>query len=147
MRAFVVAGVVLVALCAAAAAADVPSDARLKRDVQAVTPERALELVMALEPVTFWWSEDQIVFPQGGRHIGLVAQQVAEVLPEVVEDRGGFLYVAYDELTPLLIATTQQQQALLVAQQARLEEQQAEIDELRARLDALDAAAGDAAVE
>lgn len=139
MRALVVGGVALIGLCAAAATADVPSDARLKRDVRTVPPERALDLVLALEPVTFWWSEDQIVFPAQGQQVGLIAQEVAEVLPEAVEDRGGFLYVGYDQLTSLLIAATQQQQALLVEQAARIERQEAELADLRARVDALEA--------
>ena len=65
--------------------------------------------------------------------------KVAEVLPEVVDDRGGFLYVALEELTPLLVAATQQQQAVLVEQQALIEAQQLELDELRVRLDELEA--------
>lgn len=139
MRALKLGGLALVALCAMNAAADdVPSDARLKRDVQAVSPSRGLDLVLALEPVSFSWAEDQVAFPQGGRRIGLIAQEVAGVLPEVVEDRGGFLSVGYDQVAALLVAATQRQQELLVEQAALLEEQQLEIDELRARLDELE---------
>lgn len=138
MRALIAGGVVLVALCAAPVAAQVPSDARLTTDIESVAPDRALDLVVALEPVTFWWSEQQVLFPQGGQNIGLIAQEVAEVLPEVVEDRGGFLYVAYDDLTALVIAATQRQQEILIEQEARLDAQEQVIDELQARLDALE---------
>lgn len=137
MRALLVGGVALAVSFAAAAAAFSPSDARLKRDINLVAPARGLELVLELEPVTYWWSEDQVVFPQGGQRIGLVAQQVAEVVPEVVEDRGGFLYVGFDQLTALIIAATQQQQALLVEQEVRLDEQAALLDEQAAAIEAL----------
>lgn len=133
------AGILAIGLFAIGAIAeDTPSDARLKSDVQAVSPTRGLDLVMALAPVSFSWSPDQVVFPQGGVELGLIAQDVVEVLPEVVQDRGGFLYVEYDGVTAVLVAATQRQQQLLLEQAALIEEQQLEIDELRARLDALE---------
>jgi hypothetical protein len=133
-------GVAAVGLTPPAVAADeAPSDARLKRDVEELPPARGLELVMALEPVRYSWAEGEVVFSQGGREIGLIAQEVVEVLPEAVEDRGGFLYVGYDQVTALLVAATQRQQELLVEQAALLEEQQMEIDELRSRIDELEA--------
>jgi hypothetical protein len=139
MRALIVGGAVLVALCAAAAMADLPYDIRLKRDVQSVMPQRGLDLVLALEPVTYWWSEDQVVFPQGGRQIGLIAQEVAEVLPDIIEDRGGFLYVDYDQIGPLLIGAVQRQQELILEQQARLTQQELDIADLQLRLHTLEA--------
>ena len=63
------------------------SDERLKTDIQPITT--ALEKVLALQGVSFVWNEraEEIGAKRetlAGREIGLIAQQVAEVVPEVV---------------------------------------------------------------
>jgi hypothetical protein len=65
------------------------SDERLKTDIQPITT--ALEKVLALQGVSFVWNEkaEEIEAKRetlAGREIGLIAQQVAEVVPEVVLD-------------------------------------------------------------
>ena len=65
------------------------SDERLKTDIQPITT--ALEKVLALQGVSFVWNEkaEEIGAKRetlAGQEIGLIAQQVAEVVPEVVLD-------------------------------------------------------------
>ena len=70
------------------------SDARLKSDIETIGD--ALALVSGLRGVRFTMD--------GTRQIGVVAQEVEAVLPEVVhEDAGGQLSVAYGNITGLLI--------------------------------------------
>ena len=46
-----------------------------------------------------------------GRDVGIIAQEVEKVLPEVVEDReNGYKAVKYEKLTALLIQAVNEQQ-------------------------------------
>lgn len=47
------------------------------------------------------------------RSLGLIAQEVKEVLPDLVEERNGQSYVSYQELSVLALATVQRQQELI----------------------------------
>jgi hypothetical protein len=74
------------------------SDARLKDNI--VTIDRALDRVMSMRGVFY----DRIDEPTLGRQTGVVAQEMAECLPEVVmEDDGGTLTVAYGNVVGTLI--------------------------------------------
>lgn len=73
------------------------SDRALKVDVRPV--EDALGLISALRPVSFAWAERP-----GARRLGLIAQEVEQVLPELVgRTTRGYATVAYGELVPLLV--------------------------------------------
>lgn len=85
------------------------SDARLKRDVETIAD--ALDLVCALRGVRF---------TMGGRvQLGLIAQEVMAVLPELVraDPETGMLSVAYGNITGLLIEAVK----MLAAKVERLE--------------------------
>ncbi len=86
------------------------SDARLKSDIATIAD--ALDLVSALRGVRFTMD--------GVRQIGVVAQEVAAVLPEVVrlDEQTGQLSVAYGNITGLLIEAVKE----LAARVAELEE-------------------------
>jgi hypothetical protein len=74
------------------------SDASLKVDVRPI--EQALERTLALRPVSFAWRSD----PEGRRRLGLLAQEAAPVVPEVVgASSEGRPTLAYQELVPLLV--------------------------------------------
>ena len=106
------------------------SDRRLKTHIRPL--EAGLAKVMRLRPVTYQWRDQ----PEAGTQIGLIAQEVQAVLPELVTDPGpdAYLGVNYAELAPVLIQALQEQQAQLEAQAALLQAQQAEIDKLKAIL-------------
>jgi len=99
------------------------SDSRWKENI--LDLDVGLEEVKRLRPVTFSWIDD----PDGGSHYGLVAQEVAEVLPAIV--RGGEakqpLGLNYAEVLPILVSAVQEQQT-------QIDHQADQIAALRARL-------------
>ena len=95
------------------------SDARDKTNIQDM--RYGLSDIMKLRPVSFEWKESQ----HDGVKLGLIAQELQEVLPEVVRDwdlteteEGGVqkvkadrLGVYYSDIIPVLIKGIQEQQA------------------------------------
>lgn len=74
--------------------------------------ENGLAKINTLTPATFTWKNDETNTPQ----VGLIAQEVQQVLPEVVSDNGeGVLGVRYAEVIPLLVAAIQELTARLEA--------------------------------
>jgi hypothetical protein len=82
------------------------SDATLKQDIADLS--YGIDEVMRLRPVTFRWIGEA----EGKTRVGLLAQEVRAVVPEVVnESDGGPLGLNYAELVPVLIKSLQDQQA------------------------------------
>ena len=88
------------------------SDERLKENI--IPIENALEKIDKLNGVEFDWTEEYMQEHIGDdpdanllvkKHdVGVIAQQVKEVLPEVVVERkDGYLAVRYEKVVPLLI--------------------------------------------
>lgn len=78
------------------------SDARLKDNLQPITD--ALIKVKTLDGVTFNWNNLAEDKELDVREAGVIAQQVQNILPEVVTQRdNGYLAVRYEKLVPLLI--------------------------------------------
>lgn len=95
------------------------SDARLKTDVEPIAPEEALDIVTALEPVRYNWRDQAARGEQ--REIGLIAQQVQAVAPEVVgENDDGMLSLDYARLAALLAGAVQAQAAQIDRLEKRL---------------------------
>jgi hypothetical protein len=66
-------------------------------------------IIDRLRPVSFDWKSDK-------RHVsaGLIAQDVKEICPELVEEMGGgYLGVNYTGIVPHLIAKAQDQQRMI----------------------------------
>jgi hypothetical protein len=106
------------------------SDARLKENVKPLS--YGLTELTQLEPVSFGWV--------GGipddTHMGLVAQQVAEVLPELVhggDDASRTLGLNYAELVPVLINAVKELQDELTGQTHMIESLQHRLDLLEQR--------------
>lgn len=79
-----------------------------------------LRVVAALEPVTWSW-RDETQRGEGTRY-GFVAQQVAQVLPDLVtQSLDGVLSMNYRGLIPLLVRAVQQLEDRLAAQRLRLD--------------------------
>jgi hypothetical protein len=97
------------------------SSIRWKRDIEPI--DDALDKVLGLRGVSFTWDEQH-----GGRHtIGMIAEEVGEVLPEIVsyEENGvDATGMDYSKLTPLLVEA--------------IKELKAENDSLKQRLEALE---------
>ena len=76
-----------------------PSDRRLKKDITPVLD--ATNLLKHLSAYSYYWKDE---WKSPRQQIGLIAQEVQQVLPELVhEDNNGMLSVDYISLIPLLI--------------------------------------------
>ena len=71
------------------------SDMKLKKDI--VTVENALDKVKGLRGVNFTYIEKEI------KSMGVIAQEIQEIIPEVVTDNSGTLTVNYGALSGLFI--------------------------------------------
>ena len=83
-----------------------PSDKRLKKNIKNI--EYGLEAVMQLDPKQYDWKKDN-------KHdIGFIAQEVEQVIPEIVKDKKHFdkeiKTLDYEKLTAVLIKAVQEQQ-------------------------------------
>ena len=111
------------------------SDAREKKNVQNLT--YGLNELLQLRPVSFEWKKDD----GSGTKLGLIAQELQQVVPEVVRDwdweldeqgnrkkvASPILGVYYSDLIPVLIKSIQEQQQ-------KIDQQTAELEQLRAQL-------------
>ena len=123
-------------------AAAASSDIRLKKEIQPL--QSSLDKVTELKGVSYHWKTDQ--YPDWGfrdtKQIGLVAQDVESVLPELVStDSKGFKAVSYDKLTAVLVEAVKELKAenerLKAELSAKVEQQQSQIDALRKLVEAL----------
>lgn len=102
----------------------VTSDSRLKNDQTPISG--SLQKISTLDPVEFNWSEKQHTYV--GHDIGLIAQQVQAIAPEIVTERpDGYLAMKYDKMVPLLVGAIQDQQKII-------NEMRAEIDDLKSKI-------------
>lgn len=82
------------------------SDERLKENIYPI--DNALSRVGQIEGVYFDWKKG------GERQVGVIAQQVQKVLPEVVsEDKDSYLSVDYSKLVPLLVEAINEQNSVI----------------------------------
>jgi len=116
------------------------SDGRYKEDIETI--DDALDIIEHLRGVEYKWKRDE--FPHmrfsGGRQLGLVAQEVKEVLPELVTaDADGYYSVDYVKLTPLLVEAIKAQQKTIeelkqkVADSSELNERISQLEKLVSR--------------
>ena len=87
------------------------SDERYKKNIEPL--QQSLHKVTHLTGVSYEWKTEEYSgrgFKEG-RQIGLIAQEVEKVLPELVlADGNGYKAVAYDKLVPVLIEAVKEQQ-------------------------------------
>lgn len=82
------------------------SDERLKDNITPLSG--CLDKVLSLDAIEFDWNDNQQTY--SGHDIGLIAQQVKEIAPEIVTEReNGFLAMKYEKVIPLLVGATQEQ--------------------------------------
>lgn len=98
-----------------------PSDIRYKKDIHPL--KSSLEKVLELRGVTYEWDKDKVHGAgfREGKQIGLIAQEVEKVLPELVHtDRRGYKTLSYDKLVPVLIEAVKDQQKEITEQKAAI---------------------------
>ena len=108
------------------------SSIRFKENVRTI--DDALALIDDLRGVRYTWKEG------GEDDVGVIAEEVAPVLPELVEfDADGQAQaVHYAKMVAVLIEAAKAQQAQLEAKEQTIREQQAQIDALQQRMDRLE---------
>lgn len=85
------------------------SDERLKNNIEIIS--NPIEKVKQLKGVTWEWNENADELQQSLPNVGVIAQDVEKVLPQLVHDReNGFKGVDYAKLTGLLIEAIKEQQ-------------------------------------
>jgi hypothetical protein len=95
-----------------------PSDRKYKENIKPI--ESALDKAMQLQGVTFDWKDSESIL-EIKKDIGFIAQDVQEVLPELVRDNGkGNLSLRYQGITPILLEA--------------IKELKAEIEELKKQI-------------
>ena len=113
------------------------SSARFKDAIQDMGD--ASHGLMKLRPVTFRYKPE--LEPTGLQQYGLVAEEVAEVYPNLVacDKDGRPETVRYQLLAPMLLNEVQKQHRTAEEQEKTIEQQKAEIEVLKARLSRLEA--------
>jgi len=115
------------------------SDRRMKKDIHDLN--YGLNTVLQLRPVSYRWKNGQ-----GGLNIGLIAQEVQPLIPEVVDvgdDEIKTLGMKYTELIPVLINAIKEQQKIISSQNTKIDGLTAEVAQLKTmdqRLKSLEAA-------
>lgn len=112
------------------------SDIRLKTNID--TLRYGLQEVLAMRTIKYNWKSE----PQGNKEIGLVAQQIKELIPEVVEtarDSMGTLMMNYSALIPVLVNAIREQQTQIESLKKEKAGLQDTVQSNEARLDALEA--------
>jgi hypothetical protein len=97
------------------------SDERLKTNLKRIS--KPIKKLKKISGYTFEWDTDVAVISElAGADVGVVAQEVEEILPEaVVTKESGFKGVKYEKLIPLLIEC--------------IKDQQSQIDQLNQKID------------
>lgn len=94
------------------------SDLRLKHDVREI--DGALGKVLALRGVTFRWNDGQ-PGAENGEQVGLIAQEVEAVLPQLVDEGAdGYKAVDYASLNAVLVEAVKTQQSQIETLSARV---------------------------
>jgi hypothetical protein len=115
----------------------VRSDRRLKKNITPL-PE-GLRLISALRPVTYEWKDAR----RKGVHYGFIAQEVEEVLPEIVlETDHGMKTMDSQAIVPVAVKAIQELRADNAELRGMIERQQQQIDALVAGRPVPAAAAG-----
>jgi len=98
------------------------SDIRLKDNIRPI--EGALFKVKQIRGIEFEWNDklgDRAHQPAGTTDIGVVAQDVQKVLPNIVKEReDGWLGVRYERMIPLLLEAIKEQQTQIETLEARI---------------------------
>ena len=125
------------------------SDRRLKKNIEKLDSSYCLEKALKLNPVSWYWKDEN---PDTHQEIGFIAQDVSNVIPQVVSwdlvnkdgsiKEGARMGLSYGNLTAIttgaiqeLNKKLQEQQLIIVEQKATLETQKATLETQKATLE------------
>lgn len=128
------------------------SDKKLKKDIKEIQPKESLELINSLNPVRYYYRSSE--FPSRNLptslQIGFIAQEVQEILPELVietidpnpihdkdnqdknieDNEEKTLSIAYSHLTPLLTGAIQELHKEMIETTKRFNEEMNEMKKI-----------------
>lgn len=107
------------------------SDLRLKENIQPLIAN--ISFLDSILPVSY----NFISAPDKQAELGFIAQDVQRYFPSLVSESGGFLYLNYTGLIPVLWKYTQEQQKRIASQQAQINALQSQIDAINTTLQEL----------
>ncbi|MEX0811717.1 MAG: tail fiber domain-containing protein [Chitinophagales bacterium] len=108
------------------------SDERLKMNIAALENKNSLEKLTRIEAKTYEYKSEP-----GKKYYGFIAQELMDVLPEVVTVNGNdggetenLLTVSYSEFIPVLVSGIQEQQEIIQKQDESINELKAQVNSL-----------------
>ena len=110
---------------------NINSDSRLKANI--ISLGSTLSKLLQIDGKSYTMKKDE----SEKQKIGLLAQDIEKVFPELVSESHGIKSVNYQGLVPVLINALKEQDAMMKEQDNRLSKQQSEIDELKTMLKTL----------
>lgn len=83
------------------------SDARLKKDIHQISSDEALENLLKLKGVYYYWNDDKTgINRPKTQQVGFIAQNIQEVFPNKVStDAKGYLQTAYGDYDAIVVET------------------------------------------
>lgn len=90
------------------------SDKNIKKDISKIS--YGLDAVMKMNPISYIHVKDK----KNRKQIGFIAQDIKEIIPEVVEGEEGSLAMAYDRLVPVLVNAIKEQQKTINTQEEKI---------------------------
>jgi len=95
------------------------SDERLKENITPI--ENSLDILKQINGYYFDWKEMPGIHENEGHDIGVIAQEIGAVLPEIVTTRdNGYMAVKYEKLVALLIQTNKELLSRVEALEAKI---------------------------
>jgi Chaperone of endosialidase len=115
------------------------SDFRWKKDIEPL--ENVIQEIMQLNGVRYTWRKEE--FPEmnfdAGTQIGIIAQDVEKIFPELVRTNSdGYKAVAYEKLTAVLVEGIKEQQKIIESQMNKITEQESQIESLKSRIEKIE---------
>ncbi len=118
-----------------------PSDIRLKKNLTILN--NSIEIINKLNGYYFDWNNlaKENLAVKSGKQVGLIAQEVEKVLPEIVlTNSKGFKTVDYTKFTPILVEAIKEQQTQieeLKSENIELKDQVSKIEGLKKEIESL----------
>lgn len=113
------------------------SDRRLKHSIRPFSA--GLAVLRQVRPVRFQYNGKGETADNGTEYVGVIAQEIAEIAPEMVQQTGEYLSVDPSAFTYMLINAVQEQQGQIEQLESEKSELAGEMDDLRSKVDELQA--------
>ncbi|MCU0472830.1 MAG: tail fiber domain-containing protein [Bacteroidales bacterium] len=111
------------------------SDFRLKENIVSIS--NGTVLIEKINPVYFYF-KDKNTHPEG-RQIGVIAQEVQEVLPELVQKDGrGFLSIDYSKISVILLQAFKEQQQQIGSYKSENDNLKSQLQTLQEKVDRIE---------